>query len=378
MSNEKSIKKFSYIAVGNAIGGAIQGIFYIVFASLLEPENYGLMVYIIALAGTVSLVSRFGLPFTAVVYQGKKDNLRVNQCHILTIISTGIGAIILLPINQYASLLCIGLSFFVINLQDLIGKKKYKKYFSTYMIKTISIITIPFLLYFFMGIPGIIIGMAIGNILGSFNFIFSLKKKINGFKEIKSDYKILIHNFSVDASSNLSRSIDKIVIVPIFGLIPVAFYQFNLQIMLLVAILPFALYTFLLSEESSGKKHSKISFFVILVSIIISILVVIISPYVINEFFPKFIDGILGLQIIIFSVIPISINSIFNAKLQASKSTKVGIAAILKISSLLVLLIILGTQLEVTGFSLAVLISSCLETILLAIFYKQQKIKEEV
>ncbi|WP_299290890.1 oligosaccharide flippase family protein [Nitrosopumilus sp.] len=373
MSSKKNVKQFSYIAIGNTIGGAIQGIFYIAFALILQPEDYGLMVFIIALAGTVSLFSRFGLPFTSVVYNGKNEELRVNQCHVLTLILTGVGALILLPINQYAALLCIGLSLFVINLQDLIGRKRYKKYFITYMIKTISIITIPFLLYYFFDIYGIIIGMAIGNLLGSYNFIFSLKRKINGFRELKSDYKILVHNFSVDASSNLSRSIDKIVIVPFFGLVPVALYQFNLQIMLIVGILPFALYSFLLSEESSGKKHSKISLLVIFSSIIISIAIVLFSPYVLSEFFPKFVDGVLGLQIIIFSIIPMSINSILNAKLQASKSTKVGIAAIAKIVSLILLLIILGMQFELIGFSLAVLCSTCIETILLSLFYKQQK-----
>ena len=377
MSYNRSAKNFSYIAVSNAIGGAIQGIFYIIFAALLDPENYGLMSYIIALAGTFSLFSRFGLPLTAVVYRGKEDHLRVNQAHVLALISTGIGAIILLPINQYASLLCIGVSFFSINIYDLIGKKQYKKYFSTYMIKAISIITIPFLLYFLVDIPGIIIGMAIGNLLGSFNFFFSLNKKINRFREIKKDYRILIHNFSVDASSNLSRSIDKILIVPLFGLIPVALYQFNLQIMLSVVILPISLYTFLLSEESSGKKHSKISLLVILASVIISILIAFVSPYVINEFFPKFVDGVLGLQIIIFSIIPISINSILYAKLQAKKSTKVGFVGIIKIGSLLALITILGYQFEVLGFSIAVLISSCLETVILYILHRKQKYFEE-
>lgn len=370
------MKNFSFIAVGNAIGGVSQGIFYIIFAALLEPENYGLMSYIIALAGIFSLFSRFGLPYTAVVYRSKNDHLRANQTQVLALITTGIGAIILLPINQYAALFCIGLSFFVINIQDLIGKKQYKKYFSIYVIKAISIITIPFLLYFVIGIPGIIIGMAIGYLLGSANFFFSLTKKINGFRDIRKDFRVLIHNFGVDASSNLSRSIDKILIVPLFGLIPVAFYQFNLQIMLSVAILPLSLYMFLLSEESSGKKHTKISLLVVLASIIIAMLIVFFSPYFINEFFPKFTNGILGLQIIIFSIIPISINSILNAKLQAIKSRKVGFVAIIKIGSLLVLIVILGYQFEIIGLSIAVLVSSCIETIMLSIFYRQLGSKE--
>ena len=67
-----------------------------------------------------------------------------------------------------------------------------------------------------------------------------------------------------------------------------------------------------------------------------------------------------------------TITSVFNAKLQAKESTKVGIPAIAKITSLIILLAILGYFFGLEGLSIAVLISSIIETILLFFLYIKQ------
>lgn len=95
----------------------------------------------------------------------------------------------------------------------------------------------------------------------------------------------------------------------------------------------------------------------------------------IDTVFPKYSQGILGLQIMIFSLIPYSISSSLMAKLQSSESTKFGLAPLVRISSLLILIVILGTYDEILGFSIAVLVSFCLETIILFIFNFKTKTK---
>ena len=371
MRQNDSLKNFAYVTVGNTIGTALQAGFYLMFAAFLDPKDYGLLNYIIALAGTVSVLSRFGLPFTSAVYQAKGDYVLSNQATVFGLITTSVAAILLIPIEQNAALLCFASSLFVINLQNLLGEKKYKKYLWMYLFKSVSIITLPFLLYFVLEIPGILLGMSIGNLVASTNFFRTLSLNVNSFRNLKSDYRVIIQNFSVDASSSLSRTADKLFIVPFFGLTSAALYQLNLQIMLAVAILPMSLYSYLLSEESSGKKHNTINLFVIIISVLIALAVVFISPNIIEQFFPKYTQGILGLQVIIISVIPISINSILTAKLQAAQSTKVGLASLTKIVSLLVLIIVLGETYSVVGLSIAVLFSLCFESILLFILYKK-------
>ena len=139
-----------------------------------------------------------------------------------------------------------------------------------------------------------------------------------------------------------------------------------MQILFGLEILPRILYLFLLSEESSGRKHKKIAYFVVLVSGLITITVIIFGPLIIEQFFPKYSDGIIGLQILVISLVPISISSIITAKLQAVESTKVGYSAIVNIGSLLILLIFLGNGYGIIGLSWAVVGSSILNMILLA------------
>jgi len=69
----KSFLNFSYVAASNIIGAIFQGAFYLIFATFLEPQDYGIMTFIIALAGTVSVFSRFGLPTTLQIYKAKNN-----------------------------------------------------------------------------------------------------------------------------------------------------------------------------------------------------------------------------------------------------------------------------------------------------------------
>lgn len=371
MNISNSSKNFSYTAIGRIIGAALQATFYIIFAATLDPDQFGQISYFIAIAGTTSIISRFGLPYTVTVFQAKENTVMANQMNLLVLISASIAAIILIPFNIFAAILSLGISFFVMNQHNLLGLKKYKKFMWFTIIKGATILGISYLLYLIFDISGILIGMAIGNFIVCFPFFKSLKIKTFSYPTIKQNFILILHNFGVDASTNLSRLIDKLLIVPIAGFLLAGLYQFNLQILTMMEILPIALHSFLLSEEASGTKHQKISILIILLSVLLVIIAVIISPTLINNLFPKYSDGILGLQIMVISLIPLTISAVLNAKLQAIQSTKVGFSAIIRISSLLLAIGILGQEFGLIGLSIAVLISTTLNSIfLLFLFYK--------
>ena len=176
------------------------------------------------------------------------------------------------------------------------------------------IILIPFGLYFFFIMSGLFLGIAISYIVCSINFFKNLNYNQKSFSEIKSNSKTLIHNFGVDFLTYAPRFIDKLIIFPIFGLTNLGVYQLNIQILFGLEILPLALHSFLLSEVSSGKKQSKINYFIVLASIIISIAAIFIGPIFVNELFPEYSSGIVSLQILMISIIPLTINYIISAK----------------------------------------------------------------
>jgi len=241
------------------------------------------------------------------------------------------------------------------------------------IIKSVLLISIPILLYFILEIPGILIGMAISNLLASFNFFKLLNKNLKSFADIKASYKVVINNFGTESSYTLPRLADKLVIVPLYGFFYTGIYQFNLQILFAFEILPIALHSFLLPEESSGRTHRKIYYYLLLISSILVVVVIVFSPFVINQIFPKYSEGIPSLQILMVSLIPLSLAAIFNAKLQAMESTKIGYSAIIRVGSLLVLIILLGGRFELIGLSLAFLISTILYASFLAILFKMIK-----
>ena len=371
--NNRSSRNFYQVLVNNIVVTGLQAVFFLIFASLLPPEEYGHLSYLIALAGTFSIVSRFGLPYTVTVYQSKNNLLMSNQSNVLATILTSIAAIILLFIEPFAALLCMAISFFVMNQHNLLGQKKYGKYLWTGILKSISIICIPFILYFFLDISGILLGMAIGNFVSSFHFLKSLSKKINSFNEIKTNFKVILHNFAIDSSSSLARVIDKLIIFPILGFMFLGIYQFNLQLMFSLTIFPNALNSFLLSEESSGKTHANLNYLIVITTSFLAILAIFLAPLFVNSFFPQYSLGIQSLQIMLVSLLPVSISAIINAKLQAKESIQVGYSAIFKIVSLLIFIVIFGTLYELVGLAIAILLSSCVEMISLVLIYLKQK-----
>jgi len=369
MVNLGSFKNFSYISVGRLVGVALQASFYLLFAVLLEPESYGQLNYIIALAGTFALVSRFGMSYTVTVFRAKQKSDLSDQLNTLFLVTTSVAALILLSIDEFAALLCLAFSFFAMNQHNLLGFKKYKKYMVNNILKNVLILIIPVLLYFIFEIPGILLGMAISNFLGSIP-LFKIFK-IKSFFDLKNQTKVLIHNFGVEASIALPRMVDKLLIAPLFGFFIVGIYQFNMQILFALELLPLSLHFFLLSEESSGIKHRKLSYYVILGSVLMAATALILAPFFVNEFFPKYSDGILSLQILVLSIIPLSISSVFTAKLQAQESTRIGFSAIVRIFSLLALIALLGGPYGLVGLSIAVLISVIINTIFL--YYLQYR-----
>jgi len=366
-------KKFSFVLIGRIISAGLQGVFYLVFATLLEPNVYGNLSYIISLAGTFAIISRFGLNHTVIVYQAKNNSVLVNQVNVLSIISITLASIILLTINVFAALLCLAASFFMMNIHNQIGLKKYKKYFWLEISRGTLIIILPILLYFYYEIPGILIGMSIGYFVCSFNFLKNIKFSFGSSKLLRAKFRVLLHNFGVDVSSRLGRVVDKLLIAPLLGFTFLGIYQLNVQILFAFEMLPIALHSFLLSEESSGIKHKKIGIMVIGLSIIVVIAVILSSPFLINTFLPKYSEGIPSLQILIISLVPLSISAIFSAKLQAKESSKVGFSALVRIGSLLGLIAILGSTFDLIGLSLSVLISTILHTIFLLFLYTTEK-----
>jgi len=373
MNNNNSIKNFSHVGIGRIITIVFQALFYLVIAALLDPEAYGELIVILALAGTFSIVSLFGLNISMQVFRAKENYEVTNQITTLFIVLTTVAALILLTINQIAAFLCIAFSFFAMTQSHLLGSKQYKKFLIYSTIKSGTFFVIPILLYFVFDVTGIIFGMAISNFLGSIPFFKNLS--FRSFTGLKNYYKVLINNFGVHAGGTLPFMLDKLLIAPFFGFLFVGIYTFNLQVFLALSVLSGILNFYLISEESSGVRHRKLSLLVILSSFVLVAITIILAPILVPIFYPLYEEGVESLQIMVITIIPLSIGVVFSSRLLGQESTRIGLTSIVRIGSMLILLAVLGEMYGLVGLSIAVLISQCANTLFLYFLYHKNKDK---
>ncbi len=367
-----NLPKFSYVLIGKFFSTGFQAVFYLLFAFFLDPGSYGNLTYFLAIAGTVSIISRFGFNQSITISQAKDDQKLSDSINILSLVTCGIGSLFLIFLDPMIAIFCFAISLFTMNIQNLIGLRKYQQYMWFDIVKGILLVLIPLVLFQFFDLSGIIIGMTIAYFATSFSFLKSITFSNFSFKLIKKRSKFLLHNFGVDIGTYAPKFFDKLLIFSILDLSTLGIYQLNLQILFGLEVLPMALHSFLLSEKSRGISHRTIIISSIIVSIIIAIVMIIISPYIISEFFPKYVDGIDSLQFLVLSIIPLTINVILYAELQSKESNLVGFSGIIRIISLLGFILLLSSNFGLFGLSLSVFLSITFTTIFL--FYAYRKL----
>ena len=372
---KEELRGFAHLATSRTVFSAARAGFFIIIAMLMEPYNYGQMAYLVSLAGSFSVVSRFGLPVTVIVYLSKGKTHLANQVNLLAITTTSLASIILVFINEFSAFLCLTSSLFFLYQKNQVGNQRYKRHLITALVCGGLTFGLGLPLFFAIGISGIIIGLALSNLVAVFPFFRNISLRMLSIKPIKDNYKTILNNFGVDVAVSLVKKIDKIIIGVWFGFLSLGVYNFNMQILFASEILSSVMYSFLLSEVSRGKQHKKISFLIVTISIALVISVIVAGPFVIKNLFPKFSDGIYPLQILIIAVIPNSISFVLMAKMQALESTKVGFPAIVKIGSLVILIGILGTAYGMVGLSISILVSASVYTTSLYYLYKKQDSK---
>jgi O-antigen/teichoic acid export membrane protein len=366
-------KDFSFVLTGRVISAGFQALFYFLFASLLEPELYGNLSYLIAIAGVVSTLSIFGLNHTVVIFHSKKQSNIANQINVLAVTFTSIASVILLLVDFQAALLCLASSFFMMNIFNQIGLKKYKKYMFLNIAKGIAVLFLPLIFYYYFDFLGIIIGMILAYFITSFNFFRFLNLNVTSYKIISTKFDTIVNNFGVHLSMDFIRYIDKLLVGIFLGFTSLGIYNLNIQILLAFEMLPISLHSFLLSEESSKNKSTRINIIAILSSVLIAILVIILSPIFFQELLPKYVEGVPSLQLLIISIVPLTISAILSAKLQAKNSKIIGLTAIVRIGTLSILIFILGSIYGLIGLSFAVLISTIFYTSSLFLIYQKEK-----
>ena len=355
------------IGFSDIISGGISSLFWLYLATLLDVESYGKIFYLLAIVSIASTVSLIGSRNTLSVYIPKNIKLQSAVFFIVVIIGTVATLIIFLMYGDLgSSLYVIGAVIFGLATSEILAKKLYMIYSKYLITQKIISVGLSIGLYHWIGVDGIILGIALSFFVYVPIIIKTFKTTRIDFSLLKPRFGFLIDSYMVDIISTLSKQIDKLVIVPLLGLTLLGNYQLGLQFVSVFQLLPIIVIKYTLPDDAIGNPNKNLKIITVLISICFTVIILILTPIIIPLLFQKFIYVIEVIQILSFSLVPLTIGTIYMSKFLVNEHSKIVlIYCILYLSSFLLSVLIIGDTLHVVGIAVAYVISSIIPVIFL-------------
>ena len=369
-------KDLTSIGFSNVIGTAISAIFWLYLASLILPESYGEIHYFLGIAGMAQVISLIGATNTLTVYTAKNVKIQ-STLFLVSIFALAISALVIIIIFYRfdVALLAFGYVIFELLNSVLLGRKLFLKYSKFFLIQKILTLTLGIGFYYALGVDGIILAIAL-------SFIPYLVLFISEFRKTKIDFSLLvprkgfiINNYVMSMIGSSGSQIDKLIIAPLLGFALLGNYSLALQIFAVMIIFSSIVYKYLLPQDASGKSNNTLKKMTVLISIGISVLGIALSPLVIPELFPKYIETIGAVQILGIAVVPSTVTMLYTSKLLSSEKSKfVLISKAISVSMLIVGFIIIGPIFGIIGLSIVFVFTATFEASFLFSISKIKKL----
>ena len=361
-------KGLALIGSADIIGNAISAAFWLVIASLLLVEEYGEISYFIAIA-SLGICCVVGSPETLMVFSTKYQKI-IPTLLLLTLIFAVAASLIAFVIVQEFDIVFLIFSFIVleVSITLLLGKKLYATYSKFLLTQKILQFVLGVGLSFSLGVNGVLIGIALAN----FSLIPIFYKELRSHKIdlslLKPKKEFIINTHTIYLISVFRRDIDKIIVAPILGFTVLGNFALTLQFFTIMMVISSISYKYLLPKDVSGEKTVKLKIFLILISIIITFTGFFFSPFFIENFFTKFSESIIPIQIASFAVIPTTISVILFSKILAlEKSRFLIVANSVHLCVILIATVSLGILYGIIGVTIAFVLGNTIHAITLAI-----------
>lgn len=340
------IQNITTVGVSTLIANGISGIFMIYLASLVGIEGFGELGYMLAIMGISGGLASFGTVNALIVYVSKGEKIQATLFFIVLCSSIIVGILSFIIFqNEAVAIYPLGYVIFSSVLFDLLGRKSFVNYGKIMVSQRIIMIVLAISFYQQYGIYGIILGYS----LSFFPFIFLMYR---GFKESKIDFSILkgktafiTNNYVTHISKIINFNIDKLVIFPLFGTAVLGPYQLGFQIFILVMLIPNTVFTYTLPHDAIGTKNLKLKKYAFLLSILITIITIPLSPIIIPQILPQFEESIQVIQIMSLAFVPASLSILYSSELLGSERSKIVlIGIVISISILTSGILLLGNN----------------------------------
>ena len=373
--NRTRYRSITVIGLADTIGSVIAAIFWFYIATLLTPEQYGELFFVLGIAGTASLISIFGTENTLTVYVAKNVKIQATLYFLSLIIGIISSLIIIIFFYRIdATLVLIGYIINSLAIGSLLGKKQFSSYAKYILIQKILTLVLGLTFYYAFGVDGILYALALSY---SF-FIIRIYKEFRSskidFSLLKSRFGFVTNNYVLRLSGGLIGNLDKLIIAPIMGFAILGNYSLTMQILSIMMMLPHIVFKYTLTHDASGSQNLKIKKITILASIGIVFLGITVLPHIIPILFPQYIDVIDAIRIMSLAVIPYTLTLLFSSKLLGlEKSKSVLIEKIITLCIMIVGIVILGPLYGIIGISITFVLALSLGAIFLGYIIRTQR-----
>ncbi len=369
----EQVRGLGLIGFGDITGLIISSIFWFYLASVIEPHEYGDIHFFLSIATIASSIALFGTQESITVLTAKGYKIQSG----LNIISLGITSITSLFLIIFFQRIDVGIIViaFVINtlsIGDLLGKKQFFKYSQYNILQKILTLVLGIGFFYAFGPSGIIYALAISYAGYLIRIIKTFQEIPINFGLIKEKSSFLSHNYIMYLVGSFASQIDKIIVVPMLGSAVLGNYSLALQVITIFTMFTTILFKFLLTQESSGIQNRFLIRIVIIIAAIISILGIFLSPLLIPNFFPKYVDAGVAIQIMSLSIIPITISTICTSRLLSKEKSKlVLIGGIIGLFILVAGILILGSMYGTMGIAISFVLSAISRSTYLGLIVKK-------
>lgn len=369
------LKDISFLSIAYIVPMIIASIFWFYIASVIGAERYGEITFYLAIAGIASGVTMLGAPNSLNVYAAKGEKI----LPIITIITfpiSVIGATIVFFMfyNVGASIHVFSFVIFALITAEFVGRKSFKSYMKIAIIQKLLMVFLSIFLYYLLDSNGIIIGIALSFIPFIILYYKEFKNVKINFSVLKSKKKFIANNYLLSFTRMFAGSIDKIIIVPIFGFTVLGNYTLGMQFYMIMIIIPSIVYQYTLPQDATGNPSIILKKLTVFTSIILTILGIVLAPIIIELMFPEFLDAVIIVQIISLGVIPGTIKLMYSSKFLGNLQNKIVlISSGIFLSTIIIGILSLGELYKVYGIAVSFVLAGTLEAIFLIICNKYYK-----
>ena len=193
-----------------------------------------------------------------------------------------------------------------------------------------------------------------------------LKETKIDFSLLKNRTKFILNNYVVGVLTKLNSHLNKFFIVPLLGFGILGNFSLALQVVNIGLIFTMIVFKYTIPYDSQGQENKKLKKFTLGVSVIFAIVGSVISPYIIPTIFPEYVEVIDVIQIISFSIIPMTITKIFSSKLLGQENNKqIVYSKIVSMVTFTVGILLLSPEFGILGLAISYLLSTIFEAVCL-------------